>query len=158
MWTHWDARCFSTTVVRDPRRVNRIVIQWDEWKHHQWHPSYCSKVSPPLLLFPPLHPWPHLTYSCLSRVPMVLVVFVLHLRIHQELPKSTQNNFSYTMGQHLNLIVFKPAFQKIVKSMKNQEIFEKSNQPCIKQIPIILQKIICQSYLKPHAVEKLLAS
>ena len=68
---------------------------------------------------PPLHPWPHLTYSCLSRVPMVFVVFVLHLRIHQELPKSTQNNFSYTMGQHLNLIVFKPAFQKIVKSIKN---------------------------------------
>ena len=48
----FEARCFSTTRRKDPRRVNRIVIQWDEWKHHQWHPSYCSKsLSPPLPLF-----------------------------------------------------------------------------------------------------------
>ena len=40
----FEARCFSTTRRKDPRRVNRIVIQWDEWKHHQWHSSYCSKL------------------------------------------------------------------------------------------------------------------
>ena len=45
--TLWDLANYCKMFfnqVTDPRRVNRIVIQWDEWRHHQWHSSYCSKL------------------------------------------------------------------------------------------------------------------